>query len=85
VFSSPAGAECISTGTQRTEARVTLIKDVSETDRYDRLLRYVIAGDFLVNYELVRCSKWGPNRYRYSNSKQLGIPSYGHITMIPLP
>jgi micrococcal nuclease len=32
---------------------VTLIKDVSETDRYGRLLRYVIADDLFVNYELV--------------------------------
>ena len=33
---------------------VTLIKDVSETDRYDRLLRYVLVGSIFVNYELVR-------------------------------
>ncbi|HSJ86551.1 MAG TPA: thermonuclease family protein, partial [Anaerolineales bacterium] len=32
---------------------VTLIKDVSETDRYGRLLRYVIADNMFVNYELV--------------------------------
>jgi len=32
---------------------VTLIKDVSETDRYGRLLRYVIADNIFVNYELV--------------------------------
>lgn len=32
---------------------VTLIRDVSETDRYGRLLRYVLAGDLFVNYELV--------------------------------
>jgi micrococcal nuclease len=32
---------------------VTLIKDVSETDRYNRLLRYVIADGLFVNYELV--------------------------------
>jgi micrococcal nuclease len=32
---------------------VTLIKDVSETDRYGRLLRYVIAENIFVNYELV--------------------------------
>lgn len=32
---------------------VTLIKDVSETDRYGRLLRYVIADNVFVNYELV--------------------------------
>lgn len=31
-----------------------LIKDQTETDRYGRLLRYVIAGDSFVNYELVR-------------------------------
>lgn len=34
--------------------KVILIKDVSETDRYDRLLRYVIVGNVFVNYELVR-------------------------------
>jgi micrococcal nuclease len=33
---------------------VTLVKDVSETDRYRRLLRFVFVGDVLVNYELVR-------------------------------
>jgi endonuclease YncB( thermonuclease family) len=32
---------------------VTLIKDVSEIDRYGRLLRYVIADGVFVNYELV--------------------------------
>jgi micrococcal nuclease len=33
---------------------VTLIRDVSETDRYGRLLRYVVAGGTFVNLELVR-------------------------------
>ncbi len=33
---------------------VCLEKDVSETDRYSRLLRYVWLGDTLVNAELVR-------------------------------
>jgi micrococcal nuclease len=33
---------------------VGLVKDVSETDRYGRLLRYVYAGDTFVNAELVR-------------------------------
>ncbi len=33
---------------------VLLVKDVSETDVYDRLLRYVIADGVFVNYELVR-------------------------------
>ena len=31
----------------------SLIKDVSETDRYGRLLRYVIVDGIFVNYELV--------------------------------
>jgi len=34
--------------------RVRLEKDVSETDKYGRLLRYVYAGDTMVNAELVR-------------------------------
>lgn len=33
---------------------VTLVKDVSETDSFGRLLRYVFVGDLFVNYELVR-------------------------------
>ena len=33
---------------------VRLEKDVSETDRYGRLLRYVYAGDIFVNAEIVR-------------------------------
>jgi len=33
---------------------VTMVKDVSETDRYGRLLRYVYVGDTFVNAELVR-------------------------------
>ena len=32
---------------------VVLIKDVSEADRYGRLLRYVFVGDQFINYELV--------------------------------
>lgn len=32
---------------------VLLVKDVSETDKYDRLLRYVFVGDTFVNFELV--------------------------------
>ena len=34
--------------------RVRLLKDRSNEDRYGRLLRYVLAGDILVNAELVR-------------------------------
>lgn len=33
---------------------VMLIKDVSETDQYDRLLRYVFVGNAFINYELVK-------------------------------
>jgi len=33
---------------------VTFVKDVSETDRYRRLLRFVFVENVLVNYELVR-------------------------------
>lgn len=32
---------------------VRLVKDISETDRYGRLLRYVYVGDLFVNGELV--------------------------------
>jgi len=35
------------------QKEVILIKDVSETDPYDRLLRYVIVGDVFVNLLLV--------------------------------
>jgi len=33
---------------------VTLVRDVSETDRYGRLLRYVYVGNTFVNAELIR-------------------------------
>jgi endonuclease YncB( thermonuclease family) len=33
---------------------VFLLKDISDTDQYDRLLRYVMAGNIFVNLELVR-------------------------------
>ena len=36
------------------QKKVILVKDVSETDQYDRLLRYVIAGDVFVNLEMVK-------------------------------
>ncbi len=32
---------------------VTLVKDISETDRFDRLLRYVYVGDLFVNEWLI--------------------------------
>ncbi|MCX7976440.1 MAG: thermonuclease family protein [Bellilinea sp.] len=33
---------------------VTLYTDISETDRFGRLLRYVFVDDIFVNYELIR-------------------------------
>jgi micrococcal nuclease len=33
---------------------VTLVIDTTDTDRFDRLLRYVYVGDMLVNEELIR-------------------------------
>lgn len=33
---------------------VTLVVDTSDTDRYDRLLRYVYVGNVMVNEELIR-------------------------------
>jgi micrococcal nuclease len=36
------------------DKEVRLERDVSDTDRYDRLLRYVYVDDVLVNAELVR-------------------------------
>jgi micrococcal nuclease len=45
---------------------VTLVKDVSEVDRYDRLLRFVFVDGVFVNYELVRAGfatsgSWPPD------------------------
>ena len=45
---------------------VVLIKDTSETDRYNRLLRYVFAGGKFVNYEMVKAGyaqsgSWPPD------------------------
>jgi micrococcal nuclease len=67
---------------------VTLIKDVSETDPYGRLLRYVFVGeDLFVNYELVKngfaqvstyppdvaCVDYYLNAQRIAKSSRLGI------------
>jgi micrococcal nuclease len=45
---------------------VTLVKDVSDTDQYDRLLRYVFVDNVFVNNELVRlglatAGSWPPD------------------------
>lgn len=43
-----AAAQALLAGTE-----VTLVKDVSETDRFDRLVRYVYLGDEMANARLV--------------------------------
>lgn len=67
--------------------RVTLEKDVSETDQYGRLLRYVYVGDEMVNDYLVRngfanASTWPPDiKYQgrfqaaeqYARDNQIGL------------
>jgi len=66
---------------------VTLVKDVSEVDRYDRLLRYVFVGDTFVNYEMIlkgyaSAGTWEPdtacdakflNAQSMAKQKQLGL------------
>ena len=50
----PFGAEATARNRELVlDQTVTMVKDVSETDRYGRLLRYVFVGDTFVNYELV--------------------------------
>ena len=44
--------------------RVRLMKDESDKDRFGRLLRYVLAGDILVNAELVREGLAEAKRYK---------------------
>jgi micrococcal nuclease len=51
----PLGDEATAKNRELVEGKtVILIKDVRETDPYDRLLRYVFVDDLFVNYELVR-------------------------------
>ena len=51
----PFGPEAAQKNKELVEGKlVRLEKDVSETDRYGRLLRYVWLGDMLVNEELVK-------------------------------
>ena len=66
---------------------VVLVKDVSETDRYGRLLRYVFVGNVFVNYELVKqgyasiatyppdtaCSSYFSTGQNQARSSQTGI------------
>ena len=43
--------------------KVTMYKDVSETDKYGRLLRYIFVEDTFINYELVRQGFANAKRY----------------------
>ena len=66
---------------------VLLIKDVSDVDRYDRLLRYVLVGDQFINYELVNqgyayastyppdvaCSAYFADTQNYASTNLLGL------------
>ncbi|TDA65192.1 MAG: hypothetical protein D9V45_11360 [Chloroflexi bacterium] len=42
---------------------VTLVRDVSETDSFHRLLRYVLIGTTFVNHELIRAGVGVPKQY----------------------
>ena len=51
----PYGKEACAKNKELVEGKIVrLEKDVSETDKYGRLLRYVWVGDLLINAELVR-------------------------------
>lgn len=72
---------CYSEATQANAAMVQgqtvrLVKDVSETDRYDRLLRYVYVGNTFVNAQLVsggfaEAVLYEPDRAQYNNFRDL--------------
>jgi endonuclease YncB( thermonuclease family) len=48
-----------------------LFKDISNTDQYDRLLRYVVANGHFINFELVRSGHADAKTYRPDISCQL--------------
>jgi len=48
---------------------VVLVKDVSETDQYGRLLRYIYIGNTFVNAELVRAGWAEARRYEPDTSE----------------
>ncbi len=76
---------------------LVLVKDVSETDQYGRLLRYVFADNVFVNYALVKngyaraltyppdvsCSKLFLEAERQAREANLGL--WGIITPTPSP
>ncbi|MCA9966666.1 MAG: thermonuclease family protein [Anaerolineales bacterium] len=54
---------------------VRMVKDVSETDRYGRLLRYVYVGNLFINAELVRQGLAIPVRYPPDTSQATYLES----------
>lgn len=57
---------------------VLLVKDTSETDRFDRLLRYVYVGDTFVNAELVEqgfaeAALYRPDDEHYEEFRELEV------------
>lgn len=73
---------------------VTLIRDKSETDKYGRLLRYVLIGEVFVNYELVRqglafareyppdtaCHTWFSAAMDEARNKEIGLWSLKDVS-----
>ncbi len=50
----PCYADAVAANRALVEGKtVTLVKDTSDTDRYDRLLRYIYVGDTFINRDLV--------------------------------
>ncbi len=71
-FSEATAANTALVGGQR----VRLVRDVSNTDRFDRLLRYVYVGSTFVNRELVaqgwaRAVVFEPDRLHYETFREL--------------
>ena len=80
------------------QKEITLIKDVSETDPYDRLLRYVFVGDQFINYQLVldgyatakayppdtACNEFFSRSQLIAESNQIGIWEVQESTITPV-
>ena len=73
----PCGADSTAANRALVEGQyVRLEKDVSETDQYGRLLRYVYVGDVFVNEQLVRegwaeSAKYNPDTREFDNFRSL--------------
>jgi len=46
------------------DGHIYLFKDISNTDKYDRLLRYVIASGYFINLEMVRSGYAEAKKYQ---------------------